>query len=240
MSKKAIIIGASSGIGNSLARIMSAKGYTLGLTGRRRNLLDELARGLPHPSFISDFDLADVEASMQSLKKLIEDMDGVDIIVVNAGFGKTNKDLHWETELLTIDVNVRGFSAVCNVAFDYFKKKGSGHLVGVSSMLALVGTGQSAAYSASKAYVSSYMDCLRRRANQLNLPMTLTDIKPGFVDTPMTKDNPQMFWVSSSDKAAGQICKAIERKREHAYITRRWTLIGWLMKALPSFVFAKF
>lgn len=238
--KKAIIIGASSGIGNSLARIMSAEGYVLGITGRRRNLLDELARSLPNQVHVSDFDLADVEISISSLNQLIEDMGGVDIVVINSGYGKQNPEMNWDTQLMTIDVNVRGFSAMANVAFNYFMKKGSGQIIGVSSIIGILGSGRAAAYSASKTYVSSFLDCMRRRVKQLNHKMIITDVIPGFVDTPMTKDNTNMFWVSSSDKAAGQILRAIEKKKNRVYVTRRWAIIGWLMHHLPRSFFYKF
>lgn len=240
MEKKAIIIGASSGIGNTLARVMSAEGYTLGITGRRRNLLDELERALPGKTFVRDFDIVQTDTAMKALEKLISDMGGVDLIVINAGVGHLNPDLHWQKELIVLDVNVRGFAAMANVAFNYFKKQGKGQIVGISSLLALVGAGKSPAYSASKSFVSAYMDCLRRRANQLNLPLTVTDIKPGFIDTPMIADNPHAFWVSPTDKAAKQILRAIHAGRDHAYVTRRWCWIGWLMKILPDAFFTKF
>lgn len=238
--QKAIIIGASSGIGNALARQLSAAGYHLGLTGRRGNLLDELARNLPQPAVVRDFDIAKTESAIEEFKKLIDDMGGVDLIIINAGVGKTNPDLLWDDEKLVIDINVRGFTAMVNVAFNYFKKQGRGHIVGISSILALKGTGRAPAYSASKAFVSSYMDALRRRKARLNLPITVTDIKPGFIDTPMVKDNEYLFWVSPVEKAAQQIHSAIRRKKSRIVITRRWNIVAFLIHLLPDFIFYRF
>jgi len=236
MTKKAIIIGATSGIGKELAKVVSKNNYIVGLAGRRTHLLNELKEGLPNNSFIRHIDVAKPDEAMNQLKDLISEMGDVDLIVISSGVGFINSDLHWFNERETIDVNVSGFAAMANVAMHHFLLKGSGHLVGISSIAALRGDSTSPAYNASKAFISNYMEGLRKKISKLNLPIVVTDIQPGFVDTALARGE-GLFWVASPQKAARQIYNAIEGKKKHAYITKRWRLIGWLMKIVPEFIY---
>lgn len=237
MMKKAIVIGATSGIGKELARVLSQNGYVLGITGRRNHLLHELQTELPARSFIREIDISDSAAAVDNLNDLIAEMDGVDLFVMNAGTGFVDQGLPWHLEKATIDVNVSGFTAMVNVAYHHCVKRGSGHLVGVSSVAAIRG-GDAPAYSASKAYVSNYLQGLRYRISKMGLPIAVTDIQPGFVDTPMAKGE-GLFWVASPQKAALQIYEAISKQKKHAYITRRWRVIGWALKVIPDFIYHK-
>lgn len=238
MTKKAIVIGATSGIGKELAKIFSQHGYIVGLAGRRTHLLDELKNELPNNSFAKHIDISQTDKAIKQLEELIAEMEWADIIVISSGVGYVNKDFQWSPEKETIDVNVSGFAAMANVAIHHFLLKGSGHLVGISSIAALRGAGDTPAYNASKAFVSNYMEGLRKKVVKLGLSIKVTDIQPGFVDTAMAKGD-GLFWVASPQKAAQQIYNAIERKRKHAYITKRWRLIGWLMKVMPEFIYNK-
>jgi len=163
-------------------------------------------------------------------------MNGVDIFVISSGVGFINQNLQWAYEKETIDVNVSGFVAMANVAMHHFLSKGSGHLVGISSIASIRGDGDAPAYNASKAFVSNYMEGLRKKVSKSGMPIVITDIQPGFVDTAMAKGE-GLFWVASPQKAAQQIYTAIKRKKKHAYITKRWRVIGWLMKAMPGFIY---
>ncbi len=162
----------------------------------------------------------------------------MNLIVINSGVGFINPDLNWEQEKEIIDVNVSGFVAMANSAFKYFYKQKSGHIVGISSIAALRGGDSDPAYNASKSFVSNYLQGLRKKISKLKIPIIVTDIKPGFVDTAMVKGK-TLFWVASPEKAALQICNAIKQKRKHAYITKRWRIIAWLMKFLPDWIYNK-
>ncbi|MBU1153977.1 SDR family NAD(P)-dependent oxidoreductase [bacterium] len=236
MAKKAIIIGATSGIGKELAKVVSQNNYMVGLAGRRTHLLDELKEGLPCETFIKYIDITEPDDAMNQLNNLISEMGDIDLIVISSGTGFINHDLNWAQEKETIDVNVSGFVAMSNIAMNHFISKGSGHLVGISSIAAIRGDDTAPAYSASKAFISNYMAGLRKKISKAGLPIVVTDVQPGFVDTAMAKGD-GLFWVASPQKAAQQIYKAIERKKKHAYITKRWRLIGWLMKTVPEFVY---
>jgi short-subunit dehydrogenase len=233
--KKAIIIGASSGIGRALAIEMSGRGYRLGLSSRRPEMLQQVAAACLGEVHVSVMDMERHIDAREQLRALISEMDGVDIIIYNAGIGESSGK--WEKENQMHQINAVGFAAVANFAFIYFKEnKSPGQIVGISSVAGTRGMRHSIGYSATKAFMSSYMQGQRHKAIAAGLDITITDIRPGFIDTPMTKGQKGIFWVQSVDKAAVQIADAIAARRSIAYITRRWWLIGQIMKLIPDFV----
>lgn len=235
-AKRAIVIGASSGIGRALALRLAREGYVVGLTARRLPLLLELQAEIGRRAFVRQMDVTDTARAMALLEELIAEMGGADLIVVNAGTGHINPDLAWGPEEETLGVNVRGFTAMANVAYRHFLRRGTGHLVGISSIAALRGSGVAPAYNASKAFVSTYLDGLRHKLARLGSPVAVTDIQPGFVRTAMAQ-GPHVFWAASPEKAAEQIWWAIRRRRKRAIVTRRWRLIAWLMRLVPDGVY---
>ena len=235
--KTAIIIGASSGIGRALAVALSRDGYRVGVLARRTDLLVQLQSELTGPCVIKTADVSQPEQAMPILRELIDELSDVELFIVSAGTGSDNAALGWEPERDTIAVNVLGFAAMVNVAVAHFETRGSGHLVGISSLAALRGIGGAPAYAASKAFVSNYLQGLRYRFKKMNLPILVTDVQPGFVDTRMAGGN--RFWISSPEKAAAQIAAALRNRKEHVYVTRRWRLIAWLLRALPDAVYSK-
>ena len=160
-------------------------------------------------------------------------MGGADLVVLNAGTGARNPGLAWEREEPALRVNVHGFAALAGVAMRHFVARGGGHLVGISSVSALRGNRHAPAYAASKAFVSHYLECLWYYAAKSGLPIAVTDIQPGYVDTDMVRGQEGMFWVASPERAAAGIHDAIRRRRKRAVVTRRWRLVAWLMRALP-------
>lgn len=238
MNKKAIIIGASSGIGLELAKILSAEGYDLGLTARRKDLLEELKGSLRGKVLLQQMDVAELDTARDQLRTLIADLGGVDLFIISAAVGFTNHELSWEKEQQTIEVNVSGFVAMAQVVMEHFLEKKRGHLVGISSIAALMGNRSAPAYNASKAFVSNYLAGLHQKVTHDKLPIVILDVKPGFVDTRMAKAY-KIFWMASPQKAAQQIYRAIQQKKRHVYITKRWRLIAWIMKVLPRWIWER-
>ena len=146
--KKAIVIGGSSGIGRELAKILSENGYIVGIMARRVQLLEELRKDVEGILFVQKIDVANVEVAMETLNEFLKEMGGVDLIVISAGTGDINDSLSWHIENETIKTNVNGFAALINVIMHHFTEKGSGHLVGISSVAALRGGRGSPAYNA--------------------------------------------------------------------------------------------
>lgn len=236
MSKKVIIIGATSGIGRALAVEMHRRGCMIGATGRRTERLDALCHELGDRIYPKAMDVARHDEARGQLQSLIEKMGGMDIIVLNAGVSNFRDGIDWKTERTVIDVNIRGFAALANFSFDYFERKKAGQIVGVSSLAGLFGYGLSATYNASKAFVSNYLQGYRQRAHHSNAKIRVTEIQPGFVESEMTAGKPGMFWVAETEKAARQMADAIEQRRNHAYITKRWRLVAWAIKAMPNWM----
>lgn len=236
--KKAIVIGASSGIGRELAKILSKNQYVVGVMARRVRLLNDLRDKEKGEFIVQEIDVGDVEPAIEILAKFIKEIGGADLIVISAGTGDINNSLNWHLENQAIKTNVAGFAALVNVAIHHFIEKGSGHLVGISSIAALRGGRESPAYNASKAFESNYLEGLRQKMRKSGLPIVITDIKPGFVKTAMAKGE-GIFWAAPADKAAKQIYDAIKRKKSSVYITRRWVLVAWLVKMLPDFIYER-
>jgi len=226
---KAIVVGSSTGIGRALSKVLAENGYEVGLAGRNVALMEELQQQLPTRSYVMRLDLTRVEEARQALKRLIDEMGDVDLIVINSGVGSSEPS--WEEELEILAVNVVGFAAMARVAMEYFTGRGSGHIVGISSISALRGI--TTAYSSSKAFDSTYLEALQFQADRSGVDVRVTDVKPGFVETPMTDGRNDLFWIAPPDKAARQIYAAIRRRKRHVYVTKRWRLMAWVMKGLP-------
>lgn len=235
--QRVVIIGATSGIGRALAIELSRRGYAVGIAGRRTALLAELQGGLTGSFASMAIDVTQPEEATQRLGQLITTLGGMDMLVIASGVGVTNPHMDWEPERQTLAVNVDGFVAMATAGYRYFSHQGHGHLAAISSIAGLRGSRFNPAYSASKAFEMNYLEALRSRGRHDGLDLTVTDIRPGFVNTPMTQGQQGMFWVASVDTAARQIAEALIQKRRVAYITRRWSIIAWLLRHLPSWIF---
>lgn len=236
--KKAIIIGATSGIGRSLAKLLVDNNYLVGITGRRKALLDEIKNEKPKSYFTKCFDIAEYQNTNQHLSELVSELGGLDVLIISSGTGDINVELSFEIEKRTIDTNVSGFTAVADWSFNYFQLQKHGHLVAITSIAGLRGNYQAPSYSATKAFQINYLEALRIKASKLKLPLCITDIRPGFVNTEMAKGE-GLFWVASVDKAANQIFTAIKKKKKHTYISKRWRILVPILKSLPNILLEK-
>jgi short-subunit dehydrogenase len=233
--KKIIIIGATSGIGRELAKIYADAGDLVAVTGRRQDLLYTLQLDYPNNVITACFDVTASE-NIAHLETLIEKLEGLDLLIYNAGYGDTSEMLDWKIDKTTVDTNVNGFIEIIEYAFHYFMQQGSGQLVTTSSIGSIRGNSWAPAYSASKAFQSIYFEGLHMKLKRMKANVYVTDIQPGFVDTKMAKGN-KRFWAAPAAKAARQIVEAIEKKKWRVYITHRWWLIAQLMKWMPDFIY---
>ncbi len=236
--KRAIIVGASSGIGWELAIQLDRADYQLGLMARREDHLLQLRQQLTGAHIVQTVDVTHCEQAQVQLQALIERMQEVDMVILNAGVGLREKALEWDSQCAMIDVNVRGFCAMAVVSMQYFEARGEGHLVGISSLAAHVSGSMMPTYHATKAYVSSYLEGLRARVGRKRLSITITTVEPGFVATPMVEGNPP--WMASVERAVAQMMTAIMRRKNHVYVTRRWRIVAWLAYVTPNSVLRKF
>lgn len=234
--KRAIIVGATSGIGRELAGLLAGKGYTLGITGRRTQLLEQLKGTKPGSFITKTFDATDTELSIVKLEELVSELGGMDLLILSSGTGDLNEALDFEIERKIIELNVTGFTNILDWAYKFFEKQKSGHLVAITSVAGLRGSRLAPAYYASKSYQINYLEGLRQKAKKSKLPIFVTDIRPGLVDTDMAKGE-NLFWVMPVEKVAKQIFRGITNKSKVLYVTKRWGLIGRLLKIIPRFVY---
>ena len=237
-ARTAVIVGASSGIGEALTHQLNREGWRLGLLARRLDRLEGLRRVLPADTVVRRIDVTH-DSAAEIFDDVITELGGVDLVIISAGAGHNNRDLQWQLDVETITVNVLGFMTVAQVAIRHFVKRGRGHLVGVSSIASLRGNGAGAAYAASKAFQSVYLDGLRDLARQTGLPITVTEVQPGAIDTAMLQpERPLTTWakwlfVSSPAMAAQQIMRAVRKRAKHAYIPKRYAVVAVILKLLP-------
>ncbi|MBE9607535.1 SDR family NAD(P)-dependent oxidoreductase [Acetobacteraceae bacterium H6797] len=232
MQQAAIVIGASSGIGEAIARQLASQGWRVGVAARRAERLEALAADLGPQIVPTPLDLADPEEARSRLASLAEALGGVDLWVLNAGMGDPNPNFDWEPERQTIVINALGFAAMADIAFHHCCRRGSGHIVGISSVARFLRRPTAVGYAASKAFVSVYLDGLRTLARQRRLPVSVTEACPGFVRTAMMKA-PSPFWVASPQRAAERIIEAALAGRKLVFVTRRWRLVAWALACLP-------
>jgi short-subunit dehydrogenase len=236
MMKRAIVIGATSGMGRGLAKLLVDNNYQVGITGRRTTLLTELKKENPEMFFVKTFDISDTGAVVQNLEELVAELGGLDLLVISSGTGDLNDKLDFAMEKRTIDTNVLGFTCVVDWVFNYFEKQRGGHLVAISSVGGLRGSRRGASYNASKAFQMNYLEALRQKATNLKMPIIVTDIRPGFVDTDMAKGE-GLFWVATVEKAVHQIFRAIQRKKKVVYVSKRWKLVAAILKRIPRSIY---
>lgn len=231
-----LIIGATSGIGRALFEKYVSEGNHLGIVGRRKNLLDELQIQHPYNTFAFAADITKQDEIEQAIHTLCEELGTIDIAIVCSGIGDLNPLLDYALEQPTIETNVKGWTFVIDTFYHIFEKQGYGHLVAITSIGGLRGEPMAPGYSATKAYQINYMEALRKKTFKSGGHVTVTDIRPGLVDTAMAKGE-GLFWVMSVDKVVNQIYAAIRHKKSKAYVTKRWHVLGIINKNLPFFLY---
>lgn len=236
--QKAIIIGATSGIGRGIAKVLTEHDYLVAITGRRSELLEEIKAENPARYIISNFDVRDFENTHSYLDNLVQQLGGLDLLILSSGVGERMNDLDFSKDQRILDTNVLAFTSVVNWGFNYFRKHRSGHLAAISSVAGLRGNRWAPSYSASKAYQINYLEGLRQKAHHLRLPICVTDIRPGFVDTVMAQGD-HVFWSAPVARASRQIFSGLRSKRGVVYVTRRWGWLAQVMKLIPSWIYIR-
>lgn len=234
--KKAIVVGATSGLGRGLAEMLAKNNYIVGITGRRLELLDKLKNENPEKYIISSFDVTQSDTVAENLNALVSQLGGLDLLILSSGTGDINKTLDFAIEKRTLDVNVIGFTAVADWSFNFFENQKFGQLAAISSIAGIRGNRHTPSYGATKAFQINYLEGLRQKATHLKMPIVITDIRAGYINTAIVKGD-GVFWMSSLDKGVKQIYRAIANKRSVVYVSNRWRLIAYVLKAIPRFIY---
>lgn len=238
-TKKAIVIGASSGIGREVAKLLAADGYTVGMAARRIILLEKIQKEVLTQTFILQMDVSYHEEAVEKLDMLIKEMGGLDLLVI-ASTGGWDVDFasnDWKELLPVLNVDVVGLFALARTGLNFFERQGHGHLVGFSSIDSLHGVASHPVYCAAKAFCSRYLEAERNKYIQRGVPIFVTDIIPGWVNSGDDIDFnklPQAFWVETLEDASREIFEAIKNKVSVAYITKRWQKVAKLLTSMPN------
>lgn len=237
-AKRIVIMGATSGIGKATALIFQDLGWTVGIAGRRVGVLSEIAARKPERTHYAAIDITDSEAP-EKLYTLIENMGGTDVYLHCSGTGSQNRALDQQTELDTVTTNAEGFVRMITAAYRYFASHGGGHIAAITSIAGTRGLGAAPAYSATKRLQNTYIDALEQLAHKERHNIRFTDIRPGFVDTPLLagKRYPMLM---PTEKVAQLVVKAILRKRRRTVIDLRYSMLVALWRLLPNSLWKRF
>lgn len=230
--KRAVIMGTSSGIGRGIATRLLDDGWCVGVAARRLGELEKIRETYPNMVKTKWIDVTNDDAD-DLLRSLIEDLGGVDLYVHASGVGYENAALDREMELKTVGTNVLGFTNMVAAAFNHMATNGGGHIAVVSSIAGTKGLSPAPSYGASKAYQNNYIQALEQLANSRHLNIRFTDIRPGFVDTPLLAGKAYPI-LMKTDKVARLSVSAIYRNRHVAVIDWRYAILTWLWRLIPN------
>lgn len=232
-----IIIGATSGIGREVAKLYIAQGWQVGVAGRHAEELETLRKEAPEQvsTQVLDVTLEDAPCRLQSL---IDKVGGMDLFLLSSGIGKQNPTLTPDIELRTAATNVEGFIRLTTAAYHYFEKQGYGHIAAISSIAGVKGLGIAPAYSATKRFQNTYLDALDQLSRMNGLNIHFTDIRPGFVATPLLKDDNYPL-LMKAPQVATSIVKAISKKKRIVVIDWRYRILVFFWKLIPHWIWVR-
>ena len=225
--KRAIVIGASSGIGQEVAMLLMKEGWTVGVAARREDKLKALGATAFEPIDVTK------EDATERLQSLISRLGGMDLFFYASGIGKQNRELEENIELATLQTNGLGFTRMIGEAYRYFAKQGHGHIAAITSIAGTKGLGPSPSYSATKAMQNVYLQALEQQANARGLKIYFTDIRPGFVDTPLLTGDFHYPMMLKPEKVAKEIITAINRRQHIRVIDWKYRLLTALWRRIP-------
>ena len=238
-TKKCLVIGASSGIGEALARELAGKGCPVALVARRES---ELARVADDINRIAGRELAQIYVADVTdyanapilLQHIAEEMGGLDVVIYSSGvmpmIQPTEYDFDKDRQI--IEINVLGAVAWLNAAAERFDKAKSGVLVGIGSVAGDRGRRGFPVYNASKAFLETYLEALRNRLGRSGV--LVTTIKPGMIATPMTAGMKVPFPIAPAPDTARAIIRAVEDGELVFYTPGFWRLVMLAIKLVPS------
>jgi short-subunit dehydrogenase len=242
--KRAILVGASSGIGAALARRLAAEGYVLALLARRAELLEALCREINTAAgetraVFYVHDVTDFEAAPALLQRIVADLGGLDLFIYNSGISIPSGMKHYEfgKDRLVTEVNYLGALAWLNPVASMFYNLRAGQIVGMSSVAGERGRVGNPSYNASKAALTTYLESLRNRLNRRGVHV-LT-VKPGYVLTEMVTGVKNPIFAIPAERAAADICKAIRHRKQEIYTAPIWRLVMFVIRNIPSVLFRR-
>ena len=232
--KRAIVIGASSGIGMEVAKLLLQEGWTLGVAARRVDLLQTIGA-----AEVAEIDVTAEDATAR-LRDLVARLGGMDLFFYASGIGKQNRELREDIELATMQTNGLGFTRMIGEAYRYFAERGEGHIAAITSIAGTKGLGPAPSYSATKAMQNVYLQALEQQANARGLRIRFTDIRPGFVDTALLNGDFKYPMMLRPENVAREIVSAINSRQHIRVIDWRYRLLTAFWRRIPRFIWRRF
>ena len=242
MTKKAIVMGATSGIGMEVAKLLAAKGWQVGIAGRRTERLQALtAEGI---ACYQQIDVTSADAPTQ-LQQLIDKLGGMDLYFHSSGIGWQNNQLDIEKELKTVETNGMGFTRMVDTAFNWFaaharekERKHNYRIACITSIAGTKGLGAAPAYSATKRFQNHYLECLAQQARMRQLPISITDLRPGFVATDLIAGSRYPLQLRA-EEVARHIVHTIEKGKEVKVIDWRYAILVFFWRHIPRWLWTR-
>jgi decaprenylphospho-beta-D-erythro-pentofuranosid-2-ulose 2-reductase len=238
--KRAIIVGASSGMGEAMARELAAAGAQVALVARRADELEKIRAASPDRMKAYAHDVRTFDEVPLLFDRIVSDLGGLDLLVYAAGVMPevVESEYAFEKDRAMIEVNVLGAMAWMNPAAARFEAARAGTIVGISSIAGERGRRGNPGYCTSKAAVTTYLESLRNRCSRYGV--NVVTIKPGFVDTAMTRGKKGLFWLISAEQAAQtSLAVAAGGGSASRFVPWRWSLVALVVRLLPSFIFRR-
>ena len=230
---KAIIVGASSGIGLEVARLFIQRGWTVGVAARRLDLLQTIGA-----ADVEQIDVTSADAP-EKLMQLVDRLGGMDLFFYASGIGKQNRELTPDVELATVETNGLGFTRMIGCAYRYFAQQGRGHIAAITSIAGTKGLGPAPAYSATKAMQNVYLQALEQQANARKLDIRFTDIRPGFVDTALLSGSFHYPMMLKPQAVAREIVSAIEHHKHIRVIDWKYRILTAVWRRIPRCIWRR-
>lgn len=240
-TKRAIVMGATSGIGAEVVKVLTAKGWEVGIAGRRQQLLIETQRTNLNVIATECIDVT-AENAAEKLETLIGKMGGIDLYFHSSGIGYQNPALDVEKELRTVETNALGFTRMVTAAFRYFEAhpEREAQIAVISSIAGTKGLGASPAYSATKRYVNHYLECLVQLTHIKGMKhLTITDIRPGFVRTPLLSDGGQYPMQLDVTQVAEEIVRGVEHKKSILTVDWKYRILVFFWRLIPRWIWVR-
>ncbi len=237
MPRTYLITGVTSGIGEALTRQLVARGDTVIGTGRRQDRLDQLGAELGERFSGERMDVMQIEESIAQFERLFTTRE-IDTVVLNAGVSLRGDDLDWQRDVAIAQTNALAFTAQAAFTVRHFLERGHGHLVGVTSVAGQLASPSGAVYCATKSFASRYLRGLRMRVQLAGKArqVRLTDLRPGFIWTPLIENRQGVFWAVSAERCAAIMIRRMDRKVRSAYVPRRWWWVAQVARLMPDAV----
>lgn len=236
----AIVMGATSGIGYEVAKVLAIRGWKVGVTGRREDILAKMSAETDGIDAYEVIDVTTPEA-VDGLHKLIGKLGGMDMYFHSSGIGYQNTELDADKELRTIETNCLGMTRLVGEAFRYFEQhpETEGQIAVISSIARTKGLGAAPAYSASKRFTSHYLESLCQLTTIRNIRnIHISDIRPGFVKTPLIEGSNFPMQLDAG-KVAVSIVNGLERRKHVITVNWLYRLLVFFWQMIPRFMWIR-